>query len=159
MDRVEAAKYDAEIEALDRSAMADVSRIQKHNNVAPLEDWIVEKDKRIAELEAERVEAQAVHKKEVSSLLDSLQWEHEAADFLVHEGYARCDCPACNCGSWHSGRLVDDLMATRAERDKLRKACQAFFAAYKRDRLDRVIYHTGSIHDARRMAKEALGHD
>lgn len=21
--------------------------------------------------------------------------------FLEHEGYRRCDIPACNCGSWH----------------------------------------------------------
>ena len=46
-----------------------------------------------------------------------------------------------------------------AERDKLREACEAFLAAYKEDRLDRAIYHTGSIHDAHRMTREALGHD
>lgn len=22
-------------------------------------------------------------------------------DFLLREGYTRCDIPACNCGSWH----------------------------------------------------------
>ncbi len=58
--------------------------------------------------------------KEISALIDDLQWEHEAAKFLVDEGYTRCDCPACNCGSWHSGKLVDTLVATRTERDKLR---------------------------------------
>lgn len=24
-------------------------------------------------------------------------------DFMGHEGYRRCDIPACNCGSWHGG--------------------------------------------------------
>jgi hypothetical protein len=72
---------------------------------------------------------------------------NRALDFIERQGYRRCDCPACNCGSWHGGNASERLRELTeamnnagcqpmrktllvavtdliAKRDELREACR-----------------------------------
>lgn len=51
------------------------------------------------------------------------EWEErtrKAEDFILREGYSRCDIAACNCGSWHGGswkRRFDEIHDALTEAD------------------------------------------
>ena len=67
----------------------------------------------------------------------------EAILFLMELGYRKCDCPACNCGSFHQVKDVETLQSQLA---KAKEEIQALKTENKgiSDHADRLIEHFDS---------------